>query len=122
MKSYNYGPLELSDGQEVVFAADLVPFSATDLHLFDIGAYGNGVAGVKCILRIVGKGDLITGGNVSERVALSADLSAAIATYTAPLFVGGDTLEIVMKNDSGVTVTMATATVTYGWGSGVGTT
>lgn len=111
-KTVNMPPVSLAAGAELVFAVDTVPFRAPTLHLFDIGASTS----VRCILRINGV-NVVNTGNRSERVARGAEWGAAFLTYAAA---GGQSVDIVIKNQGGATVTDSKAFCTYGWGSGVG--
>jgi hypothetical protein len=111
-KTLNHGPVSIAAGAEVVFWEENVPFRATTLHLMDIGA----TASVRCIIRVNGV-DILNTGQRSERVARDAEWSAAILTHAAA---GGQTVQVILKNQGGATVTDARAFCTYGWGSGVG--
>lgn len=111
-KTFNHGPVSIAAGAEVIFWTETAPARSSVLHLFDIGAS----ASVRCILRINGV-DILNTGDRSERVTRDADWGAAFLTHTAS---GGQTVQVILKNQGGSTVADAKAHITYGWGSGIG--
>lgn len=113
------GYIQLPALSEQVFYVTMAGGLARRMHIFDAGVglidQGTATAGPLSVsVRKRGSTIVFSTINFSERYSTRQDMGMAILDH---LFTGGDIIEFVIKNNSGVSTVTCAPFVTYGWGT-----